>query len=67
LVETDLFKWRHYKSEIILLCVRWHLRSALSYRDLEEMMNELIAGRFWVRFSIASCCSKARFSRAKLH
>jgi transposase-like protein len=33
--ETDLFKWRHYESEIILLCVRWYLRYALSYRDLE--------------------------------
>ena len=38
--ETDLFKWRHYESEIILLCVRWYLRYALSYRDLEEMMRE---------------------------
>jgi transposase-like protein len=38
--ETDLFEWRHYESEIILLCVRWYLRYALSYRDLEEMMNE---------------------------
>jgi transposase-like protein len=38
--ETDLFKWRHYESEIILLCVRWYLRYALSYRDLEEIMNE---------------------------
>jgi transposase-like protein len=38
--ETDLFKWRHYESEIVLLCVRWYLRYALSYRDLEEMMNE---------------------------
>jgi transposase, IS6 family len=38
--ETDLFKWRHYESEIILLCVRWYLRYALSYRDLEEMMEE---------------------------
>jgi transposase, IS6 family len=38
--ETDLFKWRHYESEIILLCVRWYLRYSLSYRDLEEMMNE---------------------------
>jgi transposase, IS6 family len=34
------FKWRHYESEIILLCVRWYLRYALSYRDLEEMMAE---------------------------
>jgi transposase-like protein len=34
------FKWRHYESEIILLCVRWYLRYALSYRDLTEMMSE---------------------------
>jgi len=34
------FKWRHFQSDIILLCVRWYLRSALSYRDLEEMMLE---------------------------
>jgi transposase-like protein len=38
--EPDLFKWRHYESEIILLCARWYLRYALSYRDLEEMMRE---------------------------
>jgi transposase-like protein len=30
------FKWRHFEAEIILLCVRWYLRYALSYRDLEE-------------------------------
>ena len=40
MAETNLFKWRHYESEIILLCVRWYLGYALSYRDLEEMMNE---------------------------
>lgn len=34
------FKWRHYEPEIILLCVRWYLRHALSYRDVEEMMAE---------------------------
>jgi len=34
------FKWRHYSPEIILLCVRWYLRYCLSYRNLEEMMNE---------------------------
>jgi transposase, IS6 family len=34
------FKWRHFQSDIILLCVRWYLRYALSYRDLEEMMAE---------------------------
>ena len=34
------FKWRHFESDIILLCVRWYLRYSLSYRDLEEMMRE---------------------------
>jgi transposase-like protein len=32
---TDAFKWRQYEGEIILTCVRWYLRYALSYRDLE--------------------------------
>ncbi|GHO81980.1 IS6 family transposase [Ktedonobacter sp. SOSP1-85] len=34
------FKWRHFQPGMILLCVRWYLRYALSYRDLEEMMLE---------------------------
>src|SRR5215831_719308 len=34
------FKWRHFEAEIILLCVHWYLRYPLSYRDLEEMMQE---------------------------
>ncbi|GHO80113.1 IS6 family transposase [Ktedonobacter sp. SOSP1-85] len=34
------FKWRHFEAEIILLCVRWYLRYALSYRDMEEIMQE---------------------------
>ena len=34
------FKWRHFAPEIILLCIRWYLRYALSYRDLVEMMSE---------------------------
>ena len=32
--------WRHFQSDIILLCVRWYLRYALSYRDVEELMAE---------------------------
>ena len=40
MAQTALFKWRRHESEIILLCVRWYLRYSLSYRDLEEMMNE---------------------------
>lgn len=35
-----LFKRRHFQAEIILLNVRWYCRYALSYRDLEEMMQE---------------------------
>ena len=35
-----LFKWKHFQPEIILLNVRWYCRYALSYRDLEEMMQE---------------------------
>jgi transposase, IS6 family len=38
--QQNPFKWRHFESEIILLCVRWYLRYSLSYRDLEEMMRE---------------------------
>jgi IS6 family transposase len=37
---SDPFKWRHYESQIILLCVRWCCRYQLSYRDLEEIMRE---------------------------
>jgi IS6 family transposase len=40
MTEQNPFKWRHFQAEIILLCVRWYLRYALSYRDLEEMMRE---------------------------
>ena len=40
MAESDPFKWRQYEGEIILLCVRWYLRYALSYRDIEEMIRE---------------------------
>lgn len=36
----SLFKWKHFESEIILLCVRWYLKYPLSYRMLEEIMDE---------------------------
>jgi IS6 family transposase len=35
MAEINLFKWRHYESEIIHLCARWYLRYAPSYRNLE--------------------------------
>ena len=37
---SNPFKWRHFEPTIILLCVRWYCRYQLSYRDLEEMMQE---------------------------
>ena len=37
---SESFKWKHYQAEIILLCVRWYLKYPLSYRNLEEMMQE---------------------------
>jgi transposase, IS6 family len=36
----NLFKWKHFESEIILLCVRWYLKYPLSYRMVEEIMAE---------------------------
>ena len=40
MTEQHPFKWRHFEAEMILLCVRWYLRYALSYRDLKEIMQE---------------------------
>ena len=34
------FKWRQFEPALILQCVRWYLRYALSSRDLEDMMRE---------------------------
>jgi IS6 family transposase len=38
--EHNLFKWKHFGMDIILLTVRWYLQYRLSYRDLVEMMSE---------------------------
>ena len=38
--QPPLFKWRHFVGEIIVCGVRWYLRYALSYRDVEELMRE---------------------------
>ena len=36
----NLFKYKQFESEIIMLCVRWYLKYPLSYRNLVEMMAE---------------------------
>jgi transposase, IS6 family len=38
--KQNLFKWKHYQPDIILLTVRWYLRYSLSFRDLVEIMEE---------------------------
>jgi transposase, IS6 family len=38
MTEQNPFKWCHFQSDIILLCVRGYLRYPLSSRDLEEIM-----------------------------
>ncbi|HDR7636465.1 MULTISPECIES: IS6 family transposase [Bacillus] len=38
--KKNLFKWKHYQPDVILLTVRWYLRYNLSFRDLVEMMEE---------------------------
>ena len=38
--DSPLFKWRYFQADIILCAVRWYLRYALSYRDVEELMRE---------------------------
>jgi len=35
-----LFKWKHFKGDIILSLVRWYGRYALSYADLKEIADE---------------------------
>ena len=37
---THDFKWRHFRGGIILWAVRWYCRYGVSYRDLEEMLEE---------------------------
>jgi transposase, IS6 family len=38
--DPSLFKWRHFEAAMILCAVRWYLRYALSYRDVEELPQE---------------------------
>nr|WLE90981.1 hypothetical protein GGBNIMDK_00012 [Bacillus cereus]WLE91173.1 hypothetical protein GGBNIMDK_00204 [Bacillus cereus] len=36
----NIFKWKQYQPNIILLTIRWYLRYNLNFRDLVEMMKE---------------------------
>jgi hypothetical protein len=39
---SGLFKWRQFEPEVILLAVGWYLRFSLSYRDVEELLAEVL-------------------------
>ena len=41
---SGLFKWRQFEPEVILLAVEWYLRFSLSYREVEELLSEELAG-----------------------
>ena len=36
----ELFEGRHFGREVVVLCVRWHLRFKRSFQDLVETMAE---------------------------
>ena len=36
----SIFKYRHFKYDIIIWAVRWYCKYGISYRDLEEMLTE---------------------------
>jgi len=38
--DSPLFKWRHFEADMMLCAVRWSLRSALSYGNVEELSWE---------------------------
>ena len=38
--QPAIFKWRQTEPELILCAVRWYLRYSLSFRDVEELLNE---------------------------
>ena len=38
--DPSLFKWSHFQADIILCAVRWYVRYALSYRNVEELLRE---------------------------
>ena len=40
MAERLIFKWRHFAPEIILCAVRWYLRYSLSYREVQELLEE---------------------------
>ena len=36
----NLFKHRHFNDDVIIWAVRWYCKYGISYRELEEMLDE---------------------------
>jgi transposase-like protein len=49
-----------FPPDVIVLAVRWYLRSGLSYRDLEELLTER-GSRSTMSASTAGCCASRRY------
>ncbi len=67
MIEQHPFKWRHFEAEIILVCVRWYLRYALSYRDLEELMLERVLSELRTRSKKLACYAPELEKRCRPH
>lgn len=39
-IKDNVFKWKPYETDMILLTVRWYLKYCLSYKNVAEMMKE---------------------------
>lgn len=39
-MDKNLFKYKHFKAEFIILSIRWYLKYPLSYKNLSEMLLE---------------------------
>lgn len=39
-MDNNHFKYKQFKGDFIILCVRWYLKYPLSLRDLKEIMQE---------------------------
>lgn len=62
------FKWRHFQSDIILLCVRWYLRYPLSYRNLQKMMPERgLTVDHTTMYRWVQVCSRTKNNHEKTH
>ncbi len=52
------FKGSHFEREVILWSVRWYVAYPLSYRQLDEMMQERDAAKV-IALTIAGWCGLA--------